>query len=185
MIPCHRSWEWAMGLYALELLGKLNREAAGLELAAGREPVMYYLSRRVKKMYAGDMYGHGGYASDGTAPGDLPQNPAKYATIPFNAAALNVSYMDARNLSSFSDASLDFVISFSSIEHFGGETASAQSIREQARVLRPGGVAVVVTGAQRTLVGAVSVWSTDMCCCRSAAGCPFHRTCGHWQRRHG
>ena len=39
----------------------------------------------------------------------------------------------------------DFAYSLSSIEHFGGHAAAAQSMREIARTLKPGGVAAIVT----------------------------------------
>ncbi len=53
-------------------------------------------------------------------------------------------WQDARNLTSFKDASLDFTYSLSSIEHFGDEptvgAGPAASVREQARVLKRGGI---------------------------------------------
>ena len=43
------------------------------------------------------------------------------------------------------DDAFDFVFSFSSIEHFGGHAAAAQSLREMRRVVRPGGIVAVAT----------------------------------------
>jgi SAM-dependent methyltransferase len=40
---------------------------------------------------------------------------------------------------------MDVVFSISSIEHFGGHTGSAASMREIGRVLKPGGVAAIAT----------------------------------------
>jgi hypothetical protein len=52
-----KSWEYARCLHALDTLGVLHPNATGLALAAGHEAVHYYLSTRVKMMYAGDIYG--------------------------------------------------------------------------------------------------------------------------------
>lgn len=45
----------------------------------------------------------------------------------------------------FPDAEFDFCWSMSSIEHFGGHDAAAQTMREMARVIKPGGVVAVAT----------------------------------------
>jgi len=52
--------------------------------------------------------------------------------------------MDARQLD-FADASFDAVFSLSSIEHFGGPEGITRSAAEIGRVLKPGGVAFLVT----------------------------------------
>jgi ubiquinone/menaquinone biosynthesis C-methylase UbiE len=52
--------------------------------------------------------------------------------------------MDGRRLD-LPDDSFDVVLSFSSIEHFGGHAAATESLREMGRVVRPGGVVVVTT----------------------------------------
>jgi SAM-dependent methyltransferase len=52
--------------------------------------------------------------------------------------------MDARKLE-FEDESFDAVVSFSSIEHFGGPSGISAAAREIGRVLRPGGHAFLVT----------------------------------------
>jgi SAM-dependent methyltransferase len=45
----------------------------------------------------------------------------------------------------FPDETFDIVYSLSSIEHFGGTAGAAQGAREMARVLKPGGHAVITT----------------------------------------
>jgi ubiquinone/menaquinone biosynthesis C-methylase UbiE len=57
-----------------------------------------------------------------------------------------VMRMDGTNLE-FPSNTFDVAFSFSSIEHFGGENHSGalKSLMEMKRVLKPGGIAVVVT----------------------------------------
>ncbi len=71
-------------------------------------------------------------------------DPDLYAPYPYRRNRLTVSYMDALDLR-FEDETFDFVVSFGSIEHFGGIGAAGRSLAEAARVLKPGGVAAVTT----------------------------------------
>jgi SAM-dependent methyltransferase len=52
--------------------------------------------------------------------------------------------MDGRRLA-FRDGTFDLAYSLSSIEHFGGLEGAVATIREMARVLRPGGVVALAT----------------------------------------
>jgi SAM-dependent methyltransferase len=52
--------------------------------------------------------------------------------------------MDGRS-SAFRNDSFDIVYSLSSIEHFGGFEGAGQTVREMARVLKPGGVLALAT----------------------------------------
>jgi SAM-dependent methyltransferase len=45
----------------------------------------------------------------------------------------------------FKDSQFDFCWSMSSIEHFGGHDAAARSMREIARVTKPGGIVAIAT----------------------------------------
>lgn len=95
-------------------------------------------------MHATDLYNVKAWES--FAPADFPENPEKYAPFQYVKRALAVSRMDAMKLNFPSD-SFDVAFSFSSIEHFGGENhaGALQSVREMARVLKPGGIAAVAT----------------------------------------
>jgi SAM-dependent methyltransferase len=94
-------------------------------------------------LHATDIYGEGDFVGS-AAPAGMLSNPERYASQPFRRDHLTVQRMDGRKLE-FPDDSFDFVVCFSSIEHFGGRAAQAQSIREMARVTRPGGAVVVTT----------------------------------------
>ncbi len=137
-----KDWEWTLGLYGLYQLACVRPDAIALSVGAGHEWPLYYLANRIKQVHAIDLYEQK-YYGDEDNPSMLVK-PEKFAPFPYRREALVVHRMDALNLS-FNDDYFDFVFSFSSIEHFGGHTAAAQSLREIGRVLKPGGVAAIAT----------------------------------------
>ena len=140
-----KKWEWAQVLYGLDKLGCINPKNVGLDVGAGREEPMYYLANKVKKIYGVDLYEE--EPSDEkyvTAPTDILTNPKKYSTFPYKEENLTVMKMNGRNLD-FEDNYFDFVFSISSIEHFGGHEGSMESMKEIGRVLKPKGIAAIVT----------------------------------------
>jgi SAM-dependent methyltransferase len=136
-----KAWEWVHGMYGLKLLGVLNEKTSALGVGAGKEPVLYYLANHVNRVLATDVYGTGSWEE---APKEMLDKPESFAPFPYREDHLSVQHMDGRSLI-LGDASFDVVFSFSSIEHFGGHAAATRAIREMARVVRPGGVVVVVT----------------------------------------
>src|SRR5574341_476814 len=137
-----KDWEWTLGLYGLYQLACVRPDAIALSVGAGHEWPLYYLANHIKQVHAIDLYEQK-YHGDEDNPSMLVK-PEKFAPFPYRREALVVHRMDALNLS-FNDDYFDFVFSFSSIEHFGGHTAAAQSLREIGRVLKPGGVAAIAT----------------------------------------
>jgi SAM-dependent methyltransferase len=71
-------------------------------------------------------------------------DPDLFAPYPYRRRRLTVCYMDALDLR-FEDGSFDFLVSFGSIEHFGGVAGAGRALAEAARVLKPGGVAAITT----------------------------------------
>jgi len=140
----HRKlWEFAMlGIY-LEDAGALRADAEALAIAAGSEAPLYWLANRIRRVVATDIYGEGSFAYREAAVTML-SDPTAFAPYPYREDHLEVRAMNALALG-FPDESFDIVYSISSIEHFGGPTEIARSAREMARVLRPGGHAVIVT----------------------------------------
>ena len=138
-----KAWEWSQGLYALKKLGLLHKNATAIGVGAGIEKILFHLTNYIDMVYATDIYGEGGF-SDETAYGDMLTHPERYCNIPFRPNGLTVMYMDGRQLD-FPDNYFDFAFSFSSIEHFGGHQAAAQSMREMARVIKPGGYVIITT----------------------------------------
>jgi SAM-dependent methyltransferase len=71
-------------------------------------------------------------------------NPDQYAPFPYRRDHLEFLRMDGRSLE-FADGTFDVAYSLSSIEHFGGVEGAGQTMREMARVLKPGGVLAIAT----------------------------------------
>lgn len=143
--PHRKAWEFAMAALFLDEVGRLDGEAEILDVGAGSDAILFWLANRARRVVAIDIYGDGPFAG-GEAAAAMLDDPSAHAPYPFCADRLEVRHMDARRLE-FPDASFDAVVSFSSIEHFGGPEGIAASAREIGRVLRPGGHAFLVTEA--------------------------------------
>lgn len=141
--PHRKAWEFAVGVIALEEAGVLHEESFGLSVAAGHELILYYLTNRCRWLFATDLYGASAFEPRESS-GSMLVDPDLFAPYPYRRRRLTPTYMDALDLR-FEDASFDFVISFGSIEHFGGREAAGVALSEMARVLKPGGLAFVTT----------------------------------------
>jgi SAM-dependent methyltransferase len=140
----HRKhWEFVQGILGLKRLGCLTPDALALGVGAGHEHPIYYLANYIKRVHATDIYGGGEFAET-AAPAEMLVHPGKFAPFPYRQDHLVTQYMDGCTLR-YPDQCFDFAFSFSSIEHFGGHKAATQSVREMARVLRSGGIAVITT----------------------------------------
>jgi SAM-dependent methyltransferase len=139
-----KDWEWAMGIIAMQRLGKLNKRCSAIGIGSGTEVIPFYLANKVNHVYATDLYNAGNWSA--AAPTDFPENPKKYAPFPYREDALTIMRMDGTKLE-FPSETFDIAFSFSSIEHFGGKNHSGalKSAREMERVLKPGGIAVIAT----------------------------------------
>jgi SAM-dependent methyltransferase len=139
-----KDWEWAMGIIAMQRLGKLNRRASAIGIGSGTEVIPFYLANKIDHVYATDLYNAGDWSA--AAPTGFPENPRKYAPFPYREDALTIMRMDGRKLE-FPSETFDIAFSFSSIEHFGGKNHSGalKSVKEMERVLKPGGIAVIAT----------------------------------------
>ena len=140
-----KAFEWVQTIYGLKRLGHLRPEARCLDVGAGHEALAYYLANHVAEVVATDLYADD-WAQAGAREGaaDVLEDPAKYAPFEYRKEHLKFMRMDGRQLEFDSD-SFDFVVSLSSIEHFGGVAAAADSMREMGRVCKPGGLIVVAT----------------------------------------
>jgi SAM-dependent methyltransferase len=144
-------WEFAQGVYALEVLGVLNSDNTALGIGSGHEEILFYMASRLRHVTAVDLYDRGGWRHrEGNE--SMIVRPWEFARFPYPRDRLTAKHMDATALS-FPDNHFDIVFSFSALEHFysfsipngGFLAAAARAVREMARVLRPGGVAIIVT----------------------------------------
>lgn len=147
----HRKmWEWIQGVSGLVRLGCIRPDAVGLGVAAGHEPVIYWLASRIAQVYATDVYSGSFHGHEANS--DVLHDPDKYATYPYPRERVHFFPMDGIHIS-FADETVDFIFSFCSIEHFGSRANSRRSLQEMARVLKPGGIAAVSTEVSLNDVG--------------------------------
>ena len=140
-----KTFEWVQCVYGLERLGALGPDRSALGVGAGHECVLYYLANRTRLTVATDLYG-GAFAGSIAVEADPAFLTDPGAFAPFRYRRDHLVGLPADGLAlPFVSESFDVVYSLSSIEHFGGHDKAAESVREMARVLRPGGVACVAT----------------------------------------
>lgn len=145
-LAMHRKpYEFTQLLFGCRQLGMLRDDASFLSVGAGHEHVLYWLANHVHRVVATDMY-EGIWQDERAREGDpaVLDNPDQYAPFPYRRDRLEFMRMDGRALT-FPDQTFDVTYSLSSIEHFGGLDGAAQTIREMARVLKPGGVLAIAT----------------------------------------
>ncbi len=139
----HRKiWEFCQVIYGLRKLKRLHPNAVALGVGCGHEELMYFLSNRVKKVYAIDLYKDkylGGEAEE-----DVIEKPEKYAPFKFRKECLEIKRMDARDLK-FEDNTFDFCFSLSALEHMGSKKSKLKALKEIYRVLKPAGILAMTT----------------------------------------
>jgi SAM-dependent methyltransferase len=116
-----------------------------LSVGAGHELVLYWLANHTGRVVATDMYeGVWQQVQGREGDPDVIDRPDEYAPFPYRQDHLVFMKMDGRSLA-FRDGVFDIAYSLSSIEHFGGIGGATATIREMARVLRPGGILALAT----------------------------------------
>jgi SAM-dependent methyltransferase len=137
-------WEVGMTLRAFARLGVLREDARVLGVGAGHEATIYWLTRKVGRVVATDLYETEDAWSETDSGREMLTDPGRYWEGPWNPERLEVLHMDALELE-FEDESFDAIFSSSSVEHFGDFPEARRSVEEMFRVLRPGGVAALST----------------------------------------
>jgi SAM-dependent methyltransferase len=140
----HRKiWEIAMAARTLENFGALREDAEILGVGAGTETTIFWLTKRVRRVFATDLYLAAGSWED-VATRSMLIEPERHAPEDWEPRRLVAQHMDALDLR-YEDESFEGVFSSSSIEHFGSIDDVERAIDEIFRVLKPGGVATLST----------------------------------------
>jgi SAM-dependent methyltransferase len=145
-LSMHRKpYEFTQLIYGCRKLGALRPDASIVSIGAGHEMVLYWLANHARRVVATDMY-EGVWQDKQGREGDpsVLRRPEDYAPFDYRRDRLVFLKMDGRRLA-FRDGTFDIAYSLSSIEHFGGVAGAVDTIREMARVLKPGGVLALAT----------------------------------------
>jgi SAM-dependent methyltransferase len=133
-----KDWEVSMAVRALDRFGALRPDAVVLGVGAGSEATIFYLTRRVRQVFATDRY-LAPEDWDSEAPPLMMVEPSEVSPFPFDPHRLVVQHMDGRWLRYPADT-FDGIFSSGSIEHFGTLQDIAHAAYEMGRVLKPGGI---------------------------------------------
>jgi SAM-dependent methyltransferase len=145
-LAMHRKpYEFAQLIFGCRRLRALHERADVISIGAGHERVLYWLANHARRVVATDRY-EGVWQDIQGREGDpnVLRNPEAYAPFPYRRDHLVFMRMDGRHLA-FASGTFDIAYSLSSIEHFGGMAGAVATLREMARVLKPGGVLVLAT----------------------------------------
>ncbi|MFN7985559.1 MAG: DUF4214 domain-containing protein [Vicinamibacterales bacterium] len=143
----HRKpYEFTQMLYGCKRLGMLREDASFISIGAGHEQVLYWLANHVRRVVATDMY-------EGTWQGELAKegdpvvldDPDKYAPFPYRRDHLEFAKMDGPAVELPRRHLRRQLLAVVHQAHFGGFDGACKTMREIARVLKPGGVLALAT----------------------------------------
>lgn len=141
-----KQWEFVVIYLNLVKYGKLTEGAVGASFGAGRERLIFDVSKHVKKFFATDLYIY----NTAWATAKIEKGMSCYdfvlekAPNNFNSDGLEVLEMDMRLLN-FDNSSLDFCYSSCAVEHIGHFDDFVSHLKEVKRVLKDDGLYVMTT----------------------------------------
>jgi SAM-dependent methyltransferase len=138
-----KQWEFAVIYRELDQRGLLNGSSEGISFGSATEVMLYALARRVKHLWATDLYGTDA-VWDIARTDDATQLVKRSAPFAYPEDRLSARAMDMRDVS-FPDETFDFAYSSCAIEHIGKRDDFNRHLREVGRVLKPGGVYAFTT----------------------------------------
>ena len=132
-------WETVQGWRGLRDHGAIHAGAELLGVGAGSEPLVFWLTNHVRRVFATDLYEIDSPWQE--AGPTMLTDPAALcpSLMPFNQRRLVVQHMNALDLK-YDENSFDGIFSCGSIEHFGSLENVAKASAEMGRVLKPGGI---------------------------------------------
>jgi SAM-dependent methyltransferase len=138
-----KHWEVVMAVRALAVGGVLRDWAELLGIGAGNEPTLFWLTNRVRRVWATDLYCEGEDWRE-SANATMLHDPGRHWPGPWDPRRLVVQHMNALELR-YEDNSFDGIFSSSSLEHFGTPEDIRRAAGEMCRVLKPGGILALST----------------------------------------
>jgi SAM-dependent methyltransferase len=137
-----KAWEYEFIAAAAEALGLLNGDKVALGIGVGSEPLIFFFARHARQVVATDLYSS--QAAWSTARIDDIERIFDASPFPYPRERVSVRNADMRALP-FADEEFDFCWSCSSIEHVDNLAQIVAVYNEIARVLKPGGYAILTT----------------------------------------
>lgn len=135
-------WEWEYIAECAEILDCLNKNSIAAGLGVGQEPLSFYFSNFCQTVLATDIYSSETSWSEARV--ETIESIYQSSPISFDRSKLKIENSDMRQIS-VKDKSVDFVWSTSSIEHLPTLFDVFQVYLEIARILKPGGYAILTT----------------------------------------
>ncbi len=139
-----KQWEYAILVRNMGACGALHDQADALGLACESEPAIFHAATKARSVLATDLYAGSNDPAQWRAGQLREADVFERSPFPYPRERLTVKTMDMRKIEA-KDESFDLVWSSSSIEHLGSTAEIRASLREVARVLRPGGVHLFTT----------------------------------------
>lgn len=142
-VEYRKHWEIAMTALALSRAELLDGSTEALGIGAGNEPTLFWLTNRVRRVFATDLYLDPAEWEQ-SAHSSMLVRPEAHWPFSWRPRRLVVQHMDARDLR-YESGTFDAIFSSSALEHFGDRDDVARAVREMHRVLRPGGLLCLST----------------------------------------
>jgi SAM-dependent methyltransferase len=143
VVPDARQWQWAMALRALDDAGVAREGHWIAGIGAGTDATTFALARRGAHVVAVDRYLARTPWSAG-APAGMLVDPARHCLLDVPRGHVIAVHSNAVRLN-LPPSAFDGVFCCGTLEHLGSFDAVVLAMREIARILKPGGVAVIAT----------------------------------------
>jgi ubiquinone/menaquinone biosynthesis C-methylase UbiE len=131
-------WQSAVIARAFTDFRVLGPKAQILGVGAGNAPIVFWLTNKVRQVYAIDLYLRPGSAAAQQC-ATMMSEPDRHWPGSWNPRRLVVQHMDPLDLR-YADESFDAVFAMHALDRYPTAEESQDALREMHRVLRPGGL---------------------------------------------